>query len=260
MTAEPEPLRFDVVTLFAPMFEAVTGNGVSGRALARQLWQLHCWNPRDFAMDAYKTIDDRPYGGGPGMVMMAEPLREAILAAAAARRGQALPEAPVICLSPQGRAIDHAMIAGLVSSRGATLICGRYEGIDQRLLDRYVDEEWSLGDFVVSGGELPAMMIVDAAVRLLPGALNDSLSAQQDSFVDGLLDCPHYTRPPVFDGVEVPPVLLSGHHARIAAWRREQSLRVTARRRPDLIQRLRDGQQLSRQDLKILDESAPGKS
>ncbi|MFT3802938.1 MAG: tRNA (guanosine(37)-N1)-methyltransferase TrmD [Burkholderiaceae bacterium] len=256
MTADADRLRFDVVTLFAAMFDAITVHGVSGRALARRLWQLQCWNPRDFATDAYRTIDDRPYGGGPGMVMMAEPLRDAIAAARAGRQQQGLAPAPVICLSPQGRSVDHAMIAGLVASGGATLLCGRYEGIDQRLLDRHVDEEWSLGDFVVSGGELPAMMIIDAVVRLLPGALNDSQSAQQDSFVDGLLDCPHYTRPVVFEDAEVPAVLLSGHHAQIAAWRRAQSLRVTSRRRPDLIRRLRDRQVLSRKDLQILDDLA----
>lgn len=242
-------MRFDVITLFADMFEAVTRYGITGRAYERGLWSLRCWNPRDFATDAYRSVDDRPYGGGPGMVMLAQPLADAI---AAARRE--LPgERRVIVLSPQGRPLDDRRVREFAAGTGAILVAGRYEAIDQRLLDRYVDEEIAIGDFVVSGGELPAMMLIDAVVRQLPGAMNDPRSAACDSFADGLLDCPHYTRPEVFEGVPVPEVLLSGHHARIARWRREQALRATLLRRPELLARAREQGRLSADDERVLD-------
>lgn len=235
-------LRFDLITLFPDMAEAITRHGITGRALQRGLWQLQCWNPRDFTHDAWKTVDDRPYGGGPGMVMLAQPLADTIAAVRAERRVAAADSdaasgsAPVIALSPQGRRFTDALARELAVSQGVILIAGRYEAIDQRLLDRHVDDEWSIGDFVVSGGELPAMMMMDAAVRHLPGALNDSASAEQESFAAGILDCPHYTRPEVFEGLTVPDVLLSGHHLRIARWRREQALLATLRKRPDLLE------------------------
>jgi tRNA (guanine37-N1)-methyltransferase len=230
-------MRFDVVTLFPAMFDAVTRQGITSRALDRGLWSLRCWNPRDFAADAYRTVDDRPYGGGPGMVMMAEPLACALRAIGADRGAAAA--GPVLHLSPRGRPLTHAMVLELARAPAITLLASRYEAVDQRFIDRYVDEEVSIGDFVVSGGELPAMMLMDAIVRLLPGALNDPRSAQEESFATGLLDCPHFTRPEVFEGVPVPPVLLSGHHARIARWRRERALAATLSRRPELIERLR---------------------
>ena len=224
-------IEFDVVTLFPEMFAAVTGSGITRRALERGLYALQAWNPRDFAADNHRTVDDRPYGGGPGMVMMGEPLAAAIGAArqraGAARR--------VICFSPQGTPLRHRRVLELTGEPGLILLCGRYEGIDQRLLDAEVDEEISLGDFVLSGGEIAAMALIDAIVRQLPGALNDAESAQQESFVEGLLDCPHYTRPEVFRGVRVPEVLLSGHHAAIRRWRLKQSLGRTWLRRPDLL-------------------------
>ena len=236
--------RFDVVSIFPEMFEALTRFGITGRALQRELWQFGCHNPRDFTTDAYRRIDDRPYGGGPGMVMLAQPLAEAIVAAL----GAGGPKRPVIALSPQGARFDDAHARRLAASDGAVLVAGRYEAIDQRLLDRYVDDEISIGDFVVSGGELPAMLLIDAVVRLLPGAMNDEASTRCDSFADGLLDCPHYTRPEVFEGVPVPEPLLSGHHARIARWRRERALAITAARRPDLIRTAREGGRLSAED------------
>lgn len=245
-------LRFDVVTLFPPMFDAVSRHGISGRAHARGLWQLHTWNPRDFTVDVHRTVDDRPYGGGPGMVMLPEPLVQSVRSARAARQDEG---APVVLLSPTGRRFDQAMAAELAQSRGAIVVCGRYEGVDQRFIDLCVDAEWSLGDFVLSGGELAALAMMDAAVRLLPGALNHDLSAAQDSFgvaQSGLLDCPHYTRPESYEGRQVPPELLSGHHARIAGWRREQSLRLTALRRPDLIRAAREAGALSQADEKYL--------
>ena len=250
-------MRFDVITLFAGMFEAITRHGVSARAHTRAQWRLECWNPRDFTHDPHRTIDDRAYGGGPGMVMMAEPLTAVLSAARAAREAEGIAPGPVIALSPQGRPIQHAMIAGLQARGGAILVCGRYEGIDQRVLDREIDEQWSCGDFVLSGGELPAMSIIDAAVRLIPGVLNHPESAQQESFATGLLDHPHYTRPEVFEGQAVPPVLLSGHHADIARWRRDQALLTTQRLRPDLIEAARLEGVLSRRDEQTLGGS-PG--
>lgn len=224
-------LRFDVVTLFPEMFAAVTGAGISRRALERGLWQWAAWNPRNWAENAYRTVDDRPFGGGPGMVMMAAPLEKAIAAAKAARGGGG----KVIYFSPQGRTLTHHRVCELAATEGAILLCGRYEGVDERLIGRCVDEEISLGDFVLSGGELAAMALIDACVRQLPGALNDDASAVEESFVAGLLDCPHYTRPEVYEGIAVPDVLLSGHHENIRRWRLKMSLARTRERRPDLL-------------------------
>lgn len=223
-------LRFDVVSIFPEMFAAVTASGITRRALERGLWQLQSWNPRDFADNSYRTVDDRPFGGGPGMVMQAAPLEKAIDAARAARGG-----GKVIYLSPQGAALTHERVCGLAAGDGAVLLCGRYEGVDERLIERRVDEEISLGDFVLSGGEIAAMALMDACVRQLPGALNDELSAAEESFVAGLLDCPHYTRPELYEGMPVPEVLLSGHHENIRRWRLKMSLARTRKRRPDLL-------------------------
>ncbi|MCX8086687.1 MAG: tRNA (guanosine(37)-N1)-methyltransferase TrmD [Rhodocyclaceae bacterium] len=223
-------LRFDAITLFPEMFAAVTEHGITRRARERGLWQLVCWNPRQWAGNAYGSVDDRPFGGGPGMVMRAEPLERAIDAAKAARGGTGR----VIYLSPQGQPLTHARVKALAASDGAILLCGRYEGVDERLIERRVDEEMSLGDFVLSGGEIAALALIDAAVRQLPGALNDEASAAEESFVDGLLDCPHYTRPEVYEGLPVPEVLLSGHHENIRRWRLKQSLARTRERRPEL--------------------------
>jgi tRNA (guanine37-N1)-methyltransferase len=230
-------VRIDVVTLFPDMVAQAAGFGVTGRARERGLWQLGLWNPRDYTADNHKTVDDRPYGGGPGMVMLAEPLAQAIGAAREAQR-QAGVEAPtVIHLSPSGVPLLHRHVLALASKENAgyVLLAGRYEGIDERLLAREADMEISIGDFVVSGGELPALLLIDAVVRQLPGALNDEQSAQQDSFAGGLLDCPHYTRPETQYGMAVPDVLLSGHHAQIRRWRLMQSLGRTWERRPDLL-------------------------
>lgn len=254
-------LRFDVVTLFPEIFDAITRHGVSGRAAQRGLWQFQAWNPRDVTTDAHRTVDDRPYGGGPGMVMLADPLVKSVRLAQAARAqaAPAGPPAPVVLLTPTGRRFDQSVAASLAQSPGAILICGRYEGVDQRFIDACVTEEWSLGDFVLSGGEFGALAIMDAAVRLLPGALNHGQSAVQDSFdpsLSGLLDCPHYTRPEVYEAAAVPAPLLSGHHAQIARWRREQSLRITALRRPDLIEAARRAGRLSDADERFLREQA----
>ena len=230
-------MRIDVVTLFPDMVAQAAGFGVTGRARERGLWHLGLWNPRDFTADNHKTVDDRPYGGGPGMVMLADPLAQAIAAARAAQRAAGVAEPRVIHLSPSGVPLTHRRVLALAvqENAGYILLAGRYEGIDERLLAREADEEISIGDFVVSGGELPALMLIDAMARQLPGALNDEQSAQQDSFVAGLLDCPHYTRPEVLDGIPVPDVLLSGHHAEIRRWRLMQSLGRTWERRRDLL-------------------------
>jgi len=222
-------IRFDVVTLFPEMFSAVARSGITGRALDAGLWRLATWNPRDFTTDNYRTVDDRPYGGGPGMVMLAEPLDKALDAAKAAGGGE------VIYLSPQGKRLDHAAVMELAGRTAVTLLCGRYEGVDERLIRRRVDEELSLGDFVLSGGELAAMAVIDAVVRQLPGALGDGQSAAEESFAAGLLDCPQYTRPEAYAGERVPEVLLSGHHAQIRRWRLKQALGRTWLRRPELI-------------------------
>jgi len=223
-----------VITLFPEMFRAVTDFGVTGRAVKNGLLELHTWNPRDFTHDRHNTVDDRPYGGGPGMLMMVQPLRDAIHAAkAAAGEG-----AKVIYLSPQGRKLDQQGVTELAQSSRLILVCGRYEGIDERIIQTEVDEEWSIGDYVLSGGELPAMTLIDSVSRLVPGVLGKQASAEQDSFSDGLLDCPHYTRPESLDGVDVPAVLLSGNHEQIRLWRLQQSLGRTLLRRPELLQNL----------------------
>ncbi|MEI8600527.1 tRNA (guanosine(37)-N1)-methyltransferase TrmD [Shewanella sp. PP-Sp27a-2] len=223
-----------VITLFPEMFRAVTDFGVTGRAVKNGLLELHTWNPRDFTHDRHNTVDDRPYGGGPGMLMMVQPLRDAIHAAkAAAGEG-----AKVIYLSPQGRKLDQQGVTELAQSSRLILVCGRYEGIDERIIQTEVDEEWSIGDYVLSGGELPAMTLIDSVSRLVPSVLGKQASAEQDSFSDGLLDCPHYTRPESLDGVDVPAVLLSGNHEQIRLWRLQQSLGRTLLRRPELLQNL----------------------
>lgn len=245
-------MRFDVITLFPDMFDALRDQGVNGRAHQKGIWSLATWNPRDFTHDVHRTVDDRPYGGGPGMVMLAEPLAQAVQAAHKARP-QA--DAPVILMSPTGRRFDQRAAQALADGPGAILVCGRYEGIDQRFIDRYVTDEISLGDFVLSGGEIAAQAIIDSVVRLLPGVLNDGQSALQDSFHDcltGLLDSPHYTRPETYDDETVPQALLSGHHANIALWRRQQSLALTLRRRPDLIAQARQQGLLSKADESFL--------
>lgn len=241
-------MQFDVVTLFPEMFRALTDWGITSRAAKQQSYTLRTWNPRDFTTNNYRTIDDRPYGGGPGMVMLAKPLEAAIGAAKAAQAEQGVAAPRVLLMSPQGKPFTHERAVQFAQEPGFVILCGRYEAIDQRLVDRHVDEEVSLGDFVLSGGELPAMALMDAVVRLLPGVLNDALSAVQDSFVDGLLDCPHYTRPEEYDGMRVPDVLLGGHHAEIVQWRRREALRNTWNKRPDLIERARKNKMLSRAD------------
>ncbi len=245
-------MQFDVVTLFPEMFTALTQSGITRRAFEQKKCTLALWNPRDFTSDNHRTVDDRPYGGGPGMVMMAKPLEAAITAAKERQLQQGLSKSHVVYLSPQGQALTHQRVMQLTAVPGLVLLCGRYEAVDQRLLDRCVDEEISLGDFVLSGGELPAMALMDAVIRQLPGVLHDDASAVEDSFVNGLLDCPHYTRPEVYEGVAVPPVLLGGHHAEIEKWRRNQALAATAKKRPDLIVQARAAGLLTRADEKIL--------
>jgi len=226
-------MRWDVITLFPELFGPFLTQGVTRRAFETKQVDVRLWPLRDFGEGAYKRVDDRPFGGGPGMVLLAEPLERTLAAALAERGGQA---PPVIHFTPTGRRIDQTLVRELALGPGGVLLCGRYEGIDQRFLDRRVTLELSLGDFVLSGGELPALALLDAVARLQPGVLGDEQSHQQDSFGDdGLLDCPHYSRPEVLGGEGVPAVLLSGHHAQIARWRRERSLELTARRRPDLI-------------------------
>jgi tRNA (guanine37-N1)-methyltransferase len=232
-------MQAGIVTLFPGMFSALTEYGITGRAVRQNLLQLQYWSPRDYATDRHRTVDDRPYGGGPGMLMKTGPVSEAIRAAKAA-----LPAgAKVIYLSPQGKPLTQEAVKELAGRESLVLLCGRYEGVDERVLRTIVDEEFSLGDFVLSGGELAAMALLDAVIRLLPGALGDPGSAGADSFGDGLLDHPHYTRPEVFEGQEVPPVLLSGDHARIARWRLQQRLGATWRKRPDLLKNLSPEQQ-----------------
>ena len=223
-----------VISLFPEMFKAITEYGVTGRAVKQNLLQVRCWNPRDFTHDKHKTVDDRPYGGGPGMLMMVQPLKDAIdLAKEVAGEG-----VKVIYLSPQGRKLDQQGVEELAQNQKLILLCGRYEGIDERLIETVVDEEWSVGDYVLTGGELPAMTLIDAVARFIPGVLGKQASAEEDSFADGLLDCPHYTRPEVLDGLTVPPVLMSGHHEEIRKWRLKQSLLRTWLRRPELLEGL----------------------
>ena len=245
-------MQFDVVTLFPEMFAALTQSGITRRAFERQQCSLTLWNPRDFTRDNHRTVDDRPYGGGPGMVMLAKPLEAAIGAAKARQVAAELAPPRVVYLSPQGQRLTHARVMQLRQEPGLVLLCGRYEAIDQRLLDRCVDEELSLGDFVLSGGELPAMALMDAVIRQLPGVLNDDLSAVEDSFVNGLLDCPHYTRPEIYEGCAVPAVLLGGHHAEIEKWRRHQMLQSTAVKRPELLVLARQTGLLDKEDERFL--------
>lgn len=244
-------MRFDVITLFPPMFAAVVEHGITHRAHEQGLWSLMAWNPRDFVDDPHRTIDDRPFGGGPGMVMMAPPLADALAAVKMAGGG-----AKVVALAPNGAPLSDERVRRFARDGGSlTLICGRYEGIDQRFLDTCVDEVVSIGDFVLSGGEIAAMALIDAIVRHLPGALKDA-SAADESFAGGLLDAKHYTRPEQWRGMAVPPVLLSGHHAQIAAWRRSEALALTVRQRPDLIDRARAAGKLSAVDERQLREPA----
>jgi tRNA (guanine37-N1)-methyltransferase len=245
-------MQFDVVSLFPEMFAALTQSGVTRRAFEQQRWGLSIWNPRDFTTDRHRTVDDRPYGGGPGMVMLARPLEATINAAKQRQVEMGLPAPRVVFMSPQGKPLTHERVMALKDEPGLVILCGRYEAVDQRLLDRVVDEEISLGDFVLSGGELPAMALMDAVVRQLPGVLGDDASAVEDSFVNGLLDSPHYTRPEVYDGEPVPPVLLGGNHAEIQKWRRQRALEATASKRPDLLDKARDAGQLTRDDEKFL--------
>lgn len=240
-------MRFDVLTLFPELFTPLLTSGITRRAYESGQVQVNLHNPRDFADGNYRRVDDRPFGGGPGMVMMAEPLSRCLQQAQAQRGARA----PVVLFSPLGQPLNHAMVARWAASEGAVLVCGRYEGIDQRFIDTHVDEQISLGDFVLSGGEIAAMALLDAVARLQPGVLGDADSHAQDSFnpaLDGLLDCPHYTRPEDWDGRGVPEVLLSGHHTRIERWRREQRLALTARLRPELITLARSAGRLSPQD------------
>lgn len=232
------------------MFEALTASGITRRAQERESYQLRLWNPRDFTSNNYRTVDDRPYGGGPGMVMLAEPLEKAIAAARQAQMAAGGGKPRVVYLSPQGRLLDHALVMELVATGGLILLAGRYEGVDERLLRRQVDEEISIGDYVLSGGELPAMVLMDSIIRQLPGVLGDAESAEQDSFVNGLLDYPHYTRPEVYQGDSVPEVLLSGNHALIQKWRLKQALGRTWQRRPDLLAE----RQLTKEESRLLAE------
>lgn len=246
-------MRFDLLTIFPELIAPHLESGITRRAFASGQVQVKCWNPRDFTEDNYRRVDDRPFGGGPGMVMLVEPLERAL---AAARMDRGDPSnCPVIHFSPSGERLTQAVAAELAAGEGAVLVCGRYEGIDQRFVERHVTREISLGDFVLSGGELPALALLDAVTRLLPGVLGDEASHQQDSFQadsGGLLDCPHYSRPEQLGEDRVPAVLLSGHHAQIARWRREQQLRYTQERRPDLIDAARAAGRLTAEDEKWL--------
>jgi len=247
-------VRFDIITLFPELFDPFLKSGVTRRAYETGAVMVRLWNPRDFAQGNYRRVDDRPFGGGPGMVMMAEPLL-LCLNAIRAEREQSRDQAPVVLFSPTGKVMQHAMVQRWSDSTGAVLLCGRYEGIDQRFIDMHVDFQVSLGDFVLSGGELAAMALLDAVARLQPGVLNDEGSHQLDSFnpaLDGLLDCPHYTRPELWEGHGVPDALLSGHHLQIERWRRDQRLLLTARLRPELIEAAREAQRLTPADESLL--------
>ncbi len=241
---------YHLITLFPAMFAALTEYGVSGRAVKNGLVRVRCWDPRQFTMDNYRTVDDRPFGGGPGMVMLVEPLDLALTAVKTELRRRGLTRPRLIHLSPQGRVLDQALVEELAQEPALVLLAGRYEGIDERLFRRHPMEEVSIGDYVLSGGELPAMVLLDAVIRQIPGTLGHADSAAEDSFADGLLDCPHYTRPEDYLGLQVPPVLLSGHHGEIARWRRGQSLGRTWQRRPELLQQ----REPSREEKDLLDE------
>jgi len=247
-------VRFDIITLFPELFEPFLKIGITRRAYEAGLVDVRLWNPRDYAEGNYRRVDDRPFGGGPGMVMMAEPLT-ACLSAIRADRGQGRDVAPLVLFSPIGETLCHAAVQRWSDSQGAVLLCGRYEGIDQRFIDTHVDLQISVGDFVLSGGELAAMTLLDAVARLQPGVLNDEGSHQLDSFnpaLDGLLDCPHYTRPEQWEGQGVPAALMSGHHVNIERWRRDQRLLLTARLRPELIEAARAASKLTLQDETVL--------
>ena len=244
-------MHFDVITLFPEMFDAITQYGVTRRAAEQGKFVLHTWNPRDFTSDKHRSVDDRPYGGGPGMLMLAEPLAQAITTAKQSQVKTGVVKSCVIHLSPQGRQLTHAVVKELLERNdGLILLASRYEGVDERLIRQQVDEELSIGDYVLSGGELAAMVLIDSLVRHLPGVLGDAESAQQDSFVAGLLDCPHYTRPEIFEGEGIPEVLLSGHRAEIEKWRLKQALGRTWQRRPDLLAQ----RQLTKQEARLLAE------
>lgn len=243
-------MQFDVITIFPEMFDAVTRHGITRRALEEGRFGFATWNPRDFVSDNHRTVDDRPYGGGPGMVMLADPLEACIDAALARQKRSGVAAPKVVLMSPQGERLTEALVQELFAEAGLVLIAGRYEGIDERLIAKRVQREVSIGDFVTSGGELPAMVVMDCIVRRLPGSLNDAESASQDSFSAGLLDWPHYTRPEEWKGERVPDVLLSGNHAAIARWRRKQALGRTWERRPELV----DVAALSKEDAKLLEE------
>ena len=257
-------VRFDVITLFPELFAPFQTVGVTRRAFETKAVDVRLWPLRDFAEGVYRRVDDRPFGGGPGMVMLVEPLVRCLSAILADQAVAAAPRLPVVLFSPAGKPMTQQRVLQLAEGPGAVLVCGRYEGIDQRFIDAHVDEEISLGDYVLSGGELPALTLIDAVTRLQPGVLHDAASHEQDSFSDGLLDCPHYSRPEVLDwpadgnerAVEaaVPPVLMSGHHAHIARWRREQQLRITAQRRPELIEAARARGELSKHDEHFLSQ------
>ena len=244
-------MRFDVITLFPEMFDAITQYGVTRRAAEQGKFVLQTWNPREFTRDNHRSVDDRPYGGGPGMLMLAEPLAQAIATAKQSQAQTGVVKSCVIHLSPQGRQLTHEVVKELLKRNdGLILLASRYEGVDERLIRQQVDEELSIGDYVLSGGELAAMVLIDSLVRHLPGVLGDAESAQQDSFVAGLLDCPHYTRPEIFEGEGIPEVLLSGHHAEIEKWRLKQALGRTWQRRPDLLAQ----RQLTKQEARLLAE------
>jgi len=245
-------MRFDVVTLFPEMFTALTQWGITGRACEQSLTSVHLWNPRDFCSDARKTVDDRAYGGGPGMVMMAKPLEDTVAGLKAAHQAANIKTGPVCLLAPQGERFSQKMAMDILNHGNFNFICGRYEAVDQRFIKRNVDFQLSIGDFVLSGGEIPAMAVMDAVIRLIPGALGDDESAAQDSFINGLLDHPHYTRPEIYENLSVPDVLLGGHHAKIADWRRQKSLELTLRLRPDLIESARANGLLTREDEQFL--------
>ncbi|AEF53660.1 MULTISPECIES: tRNA (guanosine(37)-N1)-methyltransferase TrmD [Marinomonas] len=238
-------MKVSVISLFPEMFQAITQYGVTGRAIKSGLVEVDYINPRDFTQDKHKTVDDRPYGGGPGMLMKVQPLKDAIECAK-----QKVPNAKVIFLSPQGRTLTQEGVQQLAKQAEFILVAGRYEGVDERLIQSEIDEEWSIGDFVLSGGELPAMVLMDSVFRMVPGVLGKQASAEEDSFADGLLDCPHYTRPEVLNGEPVPPVLLSGNHEEIRRWRLKQKLGRTWQRRPDLLQNL----ELDKEQQKLLEE------
>lgn len=249
-------MLFDAVSIFPEMFAALTQYGITHRAFNQKICQIKTWNPRDFANDVRRTVDDRPYGGGPGMVMMIEPLEHAILAAKAHQHSAGVKQSHVVYMSPQGQPLTHQRVIEMAKLPGLIILCGRYEAVDQRLLDSMVDEEISIGDFVLSGGEIPAMTLMDAIIRQLPGALHDEQSAQEDSFVTGILDCPHYTRPPEYQGALVPSILLGGNHGAIAKWRHQQALLITRAKRPDLLDKARREGKLSEDDKKFLEKNS----